>query len=332
MSADAPHTPTSGSVPRATVPWPAVIAFVVLACGLAWLVSLPLWLGDGLAEPFVGVLLPVMMFTPALATLVVVFLLRVPGKGHRARYLGLWPLRPAKRVIWLLVVGWLVPPLLVGLGILVAAACGWVVLDPTFAAFSAQLAQVVPAGATLPPVGLLVFAQLTAIPLGALINSLFAFGEELGWRGWLLPALRPLGTWPALLLSGAIWGLWHSPVILLGYNFGRTDVSGVLFMVGGCVAWGVLFGWLRLRSGSVWPAVVAHGALNAAAGAVLLFAATQPDLALAGPLGVASWIVAAAVAIVLVLTGQFRTQPPLAEPRAKVAAPPLDAPPHPEVG
>lgn len=294
------------------VPWAAVIVFVFTACALAWVVTLPLWLGDGLAEPISGVLLPAMMFTPAIATLLVTFALRVPARGQRARFLGLWPLRPAKRVIWLIVVGWLAPPLLVGLGIVVAAALGFVQIDLAFAGFAAQLEAALPPGTPLPPVGVVVFAQLAMLPLGALINSLFAFGEELGWRGWLLPALRPMGTWPALLLSGAVWGLWHSPVILLGYNFGRTDLTGVLFMVGGCVAWGVLFGWLRLRSASVWPAVIAHGSLNAAGGLVLLFAASQPDLALAGPLGVAGWIVLAVVTVVLVSTGQFRRQPELA--------------------
>lgn len=299
------------------VSWPAVVLFTVVACGLAWLVTLPLWLGDGLAEPLVGVLLPAMMVTPAVAALVVTFVMRVPPPGGRARFLGLWPLRPAKRVVWLIVIGWLAPPLLVGLSVLVAAGLGFVHLDPTFSAFAAELERTLPPGVPTPPVAVVVFAQMATIPLAALINSLFAFGEELGWRGWLLPALRPLGTWPSLLLSGAIWGLWHSPVILLGYNFGRTDVSGVLFMIGGCVAWGVLLGWLRLRSGSVWPAVVAHGALNAAGGLVLLVAASQPDLALAGPLGVSGWIVAAVVVIVLLLTGQFRLQPPLADPRER---------------
>ena len=304
------------------VPWPAVIVFVIVACALAWLVALPLWLGDGLAEPLSAVLLPVMMFTPAVAVLVVTFVMRVPAPGRRARFLGLWPLRPARRVVWLMVAAWLIPPLLVGASILVAVALGFVQVDPTFSGFAAELAKALPAGTPMPPVEVVVLAQLAALPVGALFNSIFAFGEEIGWRGWLVPALRPLGTWPALLLSGVIWGLWHSPVILLGYNFGRTDITGVLFMIGGCVAWGILFGWLRVRSASVWPAVIAHGSLNAAGGLIVLFAAAQPDLALAGPLGVAAWIVLAVVAIVLALTGQFRKQPELAAAAAPLPAPP----------
>lgn len=303
-------------------PWTAVIVFVAVSFALAWLVALPLWLGDGLAEPISVLLLPVMMFTPAVAALVVTFVMRVPARGQRARFLGLWPMRPAKRVIWLMVAGWLVPPLLVGLGILLSAALGFVQLDLTFAAFAAELEKAVPAGTPLPPVQVIVFAQLAMIPLGGLFNSLFAFGEELGWRGWLLPALRPLGTWPALILSGVIWGAWHSPVILLGYNFGRTDLTGVLLMIGGCVAWGILLGWLRLRSASVWPPVIAHGSLNAAAGLVLIVAATQPDMALAGPLGVATWIVLALLTVVLVLTGQFRAQPELADAPGRLLSAP----------
>lgn len=304
------------------VPWAAVIVFVAVSFALAWLVALPLWLGEGLAEPMSVFLLPIMMFTPAIAVLVVTFLMRVPAPGQRGRFLGLWPLRPAKRVIWLMVVGWLAPPLLVALSIVLSAALGFVQLDLTFAAFAAELEKAVPAGTPLPPVEVIVFAQLAMIPVGGLFNSLFAFGEELGWRGWLLPALRPLGTWPALILSGVIWGVWHSPIILLGYNFGRTDITGVLFMVGGCVAWGILLGWLRLRSASVWPAVIAHGSLNAAAGMIMIFAAAQPDLALAGPLGVAGWIVVAVVVVVLVSTGQFRRQPELADAPGRLLSAP----------
>lgn len=304
------------------VSWTAVVLFVVLACALAWVVVLPLWLGDGLAEPMTTVLLPVMMTTPALAALIVMLLRGVPPRGERLRFLGLWPLRPAKRVVWLMVAGWLVPPLLIGAIIALSAALGLMQLDLAFRGFAAEVERMLPPEAPLPPIGVIVFAQIASIPVGALINSLFAFGEELGWRGWLLPALRPLGTWPALLVSGAVWGFWHSPVILLGYNFGRTDVTGVLFMIGGCMAWGVLLGWLRLRSASVWPAVIAHGSLNASAGLIVIFAAAQPDLALAGPLGVAGWIVIGIVTAVLVVTGQFRRQPELADAPGRLLSPP----------
>lgn len=300
----------------------AIVVFVASACGLAWLVALPLWLGDGLAEPSSWLLLPVMMLTPALAALVVTFTLRVPAPGERLRFLGVWPLRPARRVVWLMVAGWLVPPLLIALGIAVAGILGWVRLDLTFEAFAAEIAKALPDGAPMPPIEVVVISQIAMIPLGALFNSLLAFGEELGWRGWLVPALRPLGTWPTLLISGVIWGVWHSPLILLGYNFGRTDITGVLFMIGGCVAWGILLGWLRLRSASVWPAVLAHGSLNAAAGMILIVAASQPDLALAGPLGVAGWIVAAAVIAVLAVGGQFRHQPELAGARGRLLSVP----------
>ena len=129
-----------------------------------------------------------------------------------------------------------------------------------------------------------------------------------------------------LLISGVIWGAWHSPIILLGYNFNRIDISGVLLMIVGCMAWGVLLGWLRLRSASVWSAVFAHGALNASASMISWFflAGTTFDMALAGPLGVAGWIVCAAVIVVLALAGQFRQQPELADAPGRLLSPPRD--------
>lgn len=290
------------------VPWPAVALFVGTAVALAWLVALPLWLGDGLASPLVGVLLPVMMFAPGIATLVVCLIARVPGRGRRMRFLGMWPLRPAGRTIGFLVAAVFVPPLIVALTVFLSAALGLVRLDLVgFSGFAGALEQ---AGVDLSvvPIQAVVVGQLIALPLGALINAIPAFGEEIGWRGWLLSALRPLGVWPSLLVTGAVWGLWHAPIILLGYNFGRGDVIGVLLMVAGCMAWGVLLGWSRLRTGSVWPAVVAHGALNAAAGLLALLVAVgeRPDPALVGPLGAVSWLVLAVVVGVLALTGQFR--------------------------
>ncbi|UOQ60108.1 CPBP family intramembrane metalloprotease [Leucobacter rhizosphaerae] len=311
----------------ARVPWGAVALFVLLSFGLAWLVALPLWVLGPEHDAFpllLGLIASAMMFTPTLAVLAVTFLLRVPATGSRLRFLGMWPLRPAKRVVWWTVAAIFAPAILVAASVGVAALFGWTTLDLVhFSGFAESLEGALPAtGVALPPIGVLVAAQLAAIPLGAVINSVFAAGEEIGWRGWLVPALRPLGVWPSLLLSGAIWGLWHSPLILLGYNFGLTDWRGVALMTVGCTAWGVLFGWSRLRTGSVWPAVVGHGALNASASLVVIVAAAGApvDPALVSPLGAAGWIVIAVVTAVLLLTGQFRREPALAPSRRAAPA------------
>ncbi|WP_081863973.1 CPBP family intramembrane glutamic endopeptidase [Mycetocola saprophilus] len=302
----------------ARVPWAAVIVFTVVAWALAWLVILPLWVVEkaGPAYPLLGGILPAaMMFTPLLAVLVVVFAMKVP-RGERLRFLGIWPLRPAKRVVWFMVLAAFVPLLLVAACLGISTLFGWVTLDlVTFSGFRAMLGPALPVDESL--IGTIVIAQILSIPLGALFNAIPAFGEEIGWRGWLLPALRPLGIWPALILSGVIWGVWHAPVTLLGHNFSQPDLWGVLTMVVGCVLWGMLFGWVRLRTGSIWPAVIGHGALNASAGLIfLLSAAGAPmNLTLVNPLGVSGWIVIAIIVLVLALTGQFKQEPQLAPKR-----------------
>ena len=314
----------------ARVPWAAVGVFVSVSFGLAWLVALPLWLIDddrpGYAAMFT-VVAAAMMYTPAVATLVTVFAMRVP-RGGRLRFLGIWPLRPAKRVVWFAVAALFAPLALVVACTFVAAAFGWLRLDLVGFSGFAQLideqfeglgseSMAETARAALPPLGVLVLAQLAMIPIGGLFNALLAFGEEVGWRGWLLPARRPLGVWPALLTSGAIWGLWHSPLILLGYNFGLTDWRGVAVMTIGCALWGVLFGWARLRSASLWPAVIGHGALNASAGLFMMLAAADSpmELWLVSPLGVSGWVVVAVLAATLALTGQLKREPRLASKR-----------------
>lgn len=296
----------------APVPVLAVVAFCVLACGLAWLVCLPLWVGGrGLAAPYAGSLLKLMMFVPLVSALIVVFVIQRPQ--HRLEYLGLWPLRPLKRTIWLTVIAIVGMPLIIVAGVFLAAALGLVPLDlQHFSGYAATLKAVSPTPIPV-PIGLLVLIQIATIPIGAVINAVFTIGEEVGWRGWLLPSLRPLGTWPALVITGAVWGFWHAPIILLGYNFNQPNWFGVGLMVVASIMAGILIGWLRLRTASVWPSVFAHGALNAAGGfiALVIAAGAKPDLVSSGPLGWVTWIVMAVVIIVLLATGQFRRQPRL---------------------
>ena len=104
--------------------------------------------------------------------------------------------------------------------------------------------------------------MLLTLPLKALLLTPFTFGEEWGWRGYLLPKLLPLGQWPALLISGAIWGLWHAPIILLGFNYPGHPVLGVFLRTIFCTIIGIILGWTGLATGSVWPAVLGHAGIN----------------------------------------------------------------------
>jgi membrane protease YdiL (CAAX protease family) len=103
------------------------------------------------------------------------------------------------------------------------------------------------------------------------INLLASLGEELGWRGYLHEKLISLGFWKCSLLTGTIWGLWHAPLILQGHNYPDFPQLGVLLMTVWCILLAPLFTLIRLKSGSVIAASIAHGSLNASIGISLVY-------------------------------------------------------------
>lgn len=96
------------------------------------------------------------------------------------------------------------------------------------------------------------------------ISLLSAFGEELGWRGYLLPRLIQAGSSRPLLVSGVVWGVWHAPLMLTGqYVHSQTPLLAVCVFLVCIIAVSFLLGWMRLHTGSIWPAVVGHASWNA---------------------------------------------------------------------
>lgn len=271
-----------------------VLSFTLIAYGLAWLIVSPLWIsGQGLRHPLALPLMTAMMFAPAIAALIVTRFISRPAGGLRDA-LGI-RLGKGRRWGWYWLFAWLAVPAMVLAAPFVGATLGLIQLD--LSGFSGYRAALEHAGANAAldqmPIAALVLLQVASgLVIAPIINGIPTLGEELGWRGYLLPQLLPLGQWPALLISGAIWGLWHAPVILLGYNYPQHPQLGALLMIGFCMVWGVIFGWTRLATGSVWPAMIAHGALNGMAGAAALFlrAGTGYDTALAGAVGLSGWI------------------------------------------
>ena len=100
--------------------------------------------------------------------------------------------------------------------------------------------------------------------VGALQSLLSATGEELGWRGFLVPTLaRTMSFRRTAIVSGAIWAAWHVPLIIFAdYNGGTPSWYSTLCFAVMVVSMGFPFAWLRLRSGSVWPAAVLHASHN----------------------------------------------------------------------
>ncbi len=300
-----------GPVLPTRVPWGAVAVFLVIAFGLAWLVELPVWLsGEGLGSELFLPLTAVTMFTPAIAALVVVLFVRRPPSIPRL--LGIWPLRPLGRTIGVTLLAAAVFTALPIGALLLGQAMGLVRLDLVgFGAFAESLRELGIELGTM-PLGTAVLIQFLALPLVIAQTALATVGEELGWRGWLVPALRPLGVWPALVLSGAIWGLWHAPVILLGYNYQRPDLVGLACMVLWTILPGVLLGWLRLRTASVWPAVFAHAAINATTSTALILLASgqqASDYVWGTFLGWPGILLMLALVAVIAVTGAWRREP-----------------------
>ena len=115
---------------------------------------------------------------------------------------------------------------------------------------------------------------------------LLAMLEEIGWRGYLVPRLLSLGQTRALVISGLIWATWHMPfVIWFGYHSAGNKFLVLPLFFGTIVAAAILFGYLRIYSGSVWPAAIAHGVHNFMWGALALITITSNPLAVEEYLG-----------------------------------------------
>ena len=297
-----------------------LLIFIVLAFGLSWAAALPLWLDGGLASPLMTGLATLMMFTPAVGVLGVWAVSRAPFREWAA-LTGLTLGERKKRTGALVLAAWLGVPLLVFLAVGLSAAVGLVSLD--LDRFSLLRAALEARGMAVPAdLGTVAILQIVvALVAGPVLNAIPVLGEEWGWRGWLLPRLLfTNGTVVALLMSGAIWGLWHAPLTLLGYNYPSLGSWAALYFIGFCMLFGVLLGWLRLRTGSVWPAVVAHGSLNAVAPPALLLgnAAAPPNEVLIGITGLVGWVLLAVAGAALLRFSPLRrpqpATPPVPEP------------------
>lgn len=247
--------------------------FLVLNFGAAWVLqcaaSFFAWQGEA---TLYQVLLSVSMFAPLAALLLV-----RRGFGHEATGVR-WKAPLRGRIGWWLA-AWFGPAAFTLLG----AALYFLVfparLDLTgeYLKLASPLAYQQLTEQGVSPAAAAASSLLNAVTWAPLVNMLFAVGEEAGWRGYLYPRLAErLGSGvKARLLGGVIWGVWHWPIMLLaGYEYGLAywgaPVLGMALFCLVCICMGILLDLLYEKTGSIWAPALAHGALNAAAGAPML--------------------------------------------------------------
>ena len=117
--------------------------------------------------------------------------------------------------------------------------------------------------------------QLFAVVNGVVL-SFAAFGEEFGWRGYMMPKLIELMGMPkAIIFGGIIWGLWHAPLTCVGHNFGMDypgfPYVGIVLMCLFCTALGTVLMYVTTKTNSIWPAAFMHAVNNTSPSVMLLF-------------------------------------------------------------
>ena len=245
--------------------------FYTIALGLTLSVSM-------LLPPFLGEsAVLIHMFTPLIATLLM--LLVVTRDGYTKTGWAALGMQRAGFRAWGLAL--LVPFLVLGFGYSVL----WLTGIGSFA---------VPVGGIPVTLPLLLVVSIVN-------DSLTGFGEEIGFRGYLLPQLAGLGRRRALLLSGLLHAIWHMPILLLTpyyHDAGNLLIVVPLFLATLTLA-GVFYGHLRLTTESVWPSTLAHGAFNTFWSTFTAFTVTASPLALeylAGETGILPLTATAVVA------------------------------------
>ena len=288
-----------------------IYIFLTFAFGISWVTGLILYLTGGLENSPVYevaggqislalILLPTFyMFGPAIANILTRWVTR-EGKQNML----LQPNFDRGRWVHFLA-AWILPGMLTIMGMTL-----FFLVIPRYydSGLSTLRQQMILAGAgDVSPMVIISVQTIQAIIIAPLLNAIPTFGEEFGWRGYLQPKLMPLGGRKAVLLTGVIWGVWHWPVILMGYNYGfdyfGAPILGLLAMVWFTIVTGTLFGWVTIKTDNVWPAVIGHGALNGIAALSLLFIQGEPSTLLGptpvGLIGGAGFTLAALIIFLL---------------------------------
>ena len=287
-----------------------IVLYILITFGLTWVYCLALVypLADGASLTGVPALIlqllvAAAMFFPSIGVLLTRLITK---EGFRNSWL-----RPnLKGNLLSYALAWFGPGVLIILGMVLYFLIFPKNLDLNFGYFYEVLASTGAPMDELPiPLWLLMVVQcVQAFFLAPAMNFVTCFGEEWGWRGYLLPKMHKLlPTVPTLLLTGVIWGLWHAPLTIIGHNYGMGypgfPFTGIAMMCLFCIVLGIFMSYVTIKTGSCIPAVLAHGAVNgiAAIGIYFTFDGGNPFVGPA-PTGIIGMIPFLLIAVFMVIS------------------------------
>lgn len=257
--------------------------YIAITFILAWaLVAVFFFTGAWAADNTFAVMISMVMFVPVCGNALTRMITKERMEDIHFRL-------ELKKHIFPFVLTWAVPIGATALGALLYFAVYPQQFDPAMSRVTEQLAAQGAQNAQFTNLSFLIINLLCA----PLVNVVQCFGEEMGWRGYLQYALEKSGQSraAAVLLTGVLSGLWYTPMIILGYQYGvgyaGYPYAGIGLFVLLSVGTGCFYSWLTYRTDSVIPAAMAHSAVNGLVQFPLLYLAqdAQPQI-LVGPMAI----------------------------------------------
>ena len=225
----------------------SVVEFLIITFGLSIIMYvLYILKGENAAADFIVLLL---MWCPGIAALIVRH-----RYYRREKVLGL-----NKCKVSFLVYAVVIPLIYLGL----SYGVYWIAQSISFSGDLSIPATRAEAVSSQGPLGTFISYAITLIVI--IVFSAFAVaGEELGWRGFLLPQMTRMWSFKkAVIVSGLIWAIWHMPIMIAGlYNAGTPVWYQLPMFTLEILAFAVIISLLRVKSGSVWPAIFIHTSHN----------------------------------------------------------------------
>ena len=286
------------------------IKYSIIVCVVSWVYAAVMIFGVGIKNPADN---PMMYTIFASSYMLMPLICAVGTRLATSRNMGMQQATSVRQLLrfkikfsWL--VAWILPVVIVLLTIFVNS------LLPN-CEFNTDMSALIPADQVpeeqkemlnmmMTPAFMIVTTIISGLFAGATINALFAFGEEYGWRNYLVDALREKKFVFASIFIGVVWGLWHFPLILLGHNYPQHNVIGVFMMVIFCVLLSFIETYFVLKAKSVYPAAIFHGTINAVAGLNVILIKGGNDL-INGAAGLSGFIVMAITIFVIYLFDKY---------------------------